>query len=236
MLTGQYISINRIVERIYKSGLNPDNIYYDDIVEWVGEAIAKIGVSYAFKEVVSPEIVVADYRASLPTDLVSIYSVREYDNQYPMVEISGSFRPEHEDSNLPNDNDPTMLGYFVNNGYIFTNFEEGSIEIDYKAFVTDDDGCPKIPDDERYITAVVSYCEYQLARKMWLQDKLSDKKFQMLEQDWLFYVNSAKTKSHMPNVDGAESLKNQMTRLIKFSHHHASGFRYRNQPEILKTH
>ena len=42
-----------------------------------------------------------------------------------------------------------MLGYRLNNNYIFTNFEEGSVEISYTAFVTDDDGYPMVPDDER---------------------------------------------------------------------------------------
>jgi len=236
MLTGQYISINRIAERVHNSGLNSDEIYFEDVVEWAGEAISLIGVPYAYEETVSAEITVADYRASLPTDLVKIISVREYDNKYPMVEIEGTFLPEYEASNLPNDDDPTMLGYHVNNSYLFTNFEDGSIEIDYTAFSTDDDGYPMIPDDERFIRAVLAYCEYSIARKLWLKDCLSKDKYKELEQDWLFYVNSAKTQAHIPNVDGAESLKNQISRLIQFSHHHASGFRYRNQPEILKTH
>jgi hypothetical protein len=129
-----------------------------------------------------------------------------------------------------------MLGYRLNNNYIFTNFEEGSVEISYTAFVTDDDGYPMVPDDERYIRALVAYCEYSIARKMFLQDKLTERKYAMLEQDWLFYVRSASSYAHIPNVDGAESLKNQMSRLIGFAHHHATQFNYRNQPEFIKTH
>lgn len=236
MLNGKFISIKRVAEQVYNSGLNNDEIYFYDIVEWVGEAIALIGVPYAYHEKVSDEIAIADYRGDLPTDLVKITSVREYDNAYPMLSIQSTFLPEYEDSNLPNDNDPTMLGYYVNNNYIFTNFDEGSVEIAYTAFLTDGNGYPTIPDDERFVRALVAYCESKIGRKLFLQDKLSKDKYQMLEQDWLFYVNSAKTQAHNPNVDAAESLKNQMTRLISFEHHHASGFNYRNTPEFIKIH
>jgi hypothetical protein len=236
MLNGRFISIERIAERVYNSGLNNDEIQFPDIIEWVGEAISLIGVQYAYEEKVSDEIEVTDYRASLPSDLAELYSVREYDDKYPMVSIDGTFRPTYENSNLKDDDDPVMLGYYVNDNYIFTNTEEMSVEISYKAFVTDANGYPEIPDDERYIRAVVAYCEYVLGRKMYLQDKLSEKKYLMLEQDWLFYVNSAAVSAHIPNVDQAESLKNQLQRMIGFAHHHATGFAYRNTPEFIKIH
>ena len=103
MLTGKFISIQRIAERVFNSGLNNDEIQFYDIVEWVGEAICLIGVPYAYDEKISDEIAIADYRGSLPTDVVKIHSVREYDDKYPMVKVDGSFPPVFESNSLPNE-------------------------------------------------------------------------------------------------------------------------------------
>lgn len=241
MLTGNYVSLLQIAERVYKTGLNVEEIQFYDLVELAGQALQKIGVPYAYvTKVTNGEgsmpnpVTIADYRGTLPTDIVSIISVREYDLKYPMVKVAGSFPPTYTTNNLPSDGDNTMLGYRIENGYIFTNFEEGQVEISYKAFLTDTDGFPKIPDNERYIQAITSYCNYIIAQRLWLQDRLSRDKFQHLEQEWLFYVNSAGTVSHIPDLDGAESLKNQILRMRQSPYHHASQFAYLNTPEVNK--
>ena len=242
MLTGNYVSLLQVAERVFKTGLNEEEIHLYDIVEWAGQAIQKIGVPSAYVDVVTNgigtagnPITIADYRGTLPTNIVTLTGVREDTYKYPMVAVAGSFPPTYTTNNLKNAGDATMLGYRIENGYIYTNFEEGAVELSYKAFLTDTNGFPKIPDKERYIEAIVAYCNYMLAKRLWLQDRLADKKFELLEQDWLFYVNSAKTIAHMPDLDGAESLKNQLLRMRQSSYHHAAQFAYLNTPEITKV-
>jgi len=93
--------------------------------------------------------------------------------------------------------------------------KEGTIEVKFQSLYTDDKGYPMIPDDERYAKAIESYVKYMVYRPMWEIGEIRDGVYQAAEQDWLFYVNSAKTKALMPNVDGMESIKNSMVKLLR---------------------
>ena len=232
-----YVCIMRIAEQVYKSGLNVDDINFYDMIEWVGEAIMKIGVPYAYIEKVTngttlmPDpIVITDYVGTLPTDLVVIRGVREHDSGVPLINESGTFRTTAESNNLVDANGSTMAAYRTEDGLIYVNFESGELEISYLAFQTDMNGYPMIPDDERYISAVKSYVMYMIAYRMWLQDKLATEKYREIERNWLFYVNSAKTKAHMPDFDGMEALKNQMRKLVTNPNQHAAQFSYLSTP------
>lgn len=240
MLNSKFVSINRVIERVFKSGLNPEFIDFNDLVEYVGEAIRLIGVPYAhIKKITNGEgsmpdpITIADYRGTLPTDIVHLDSVREHTTHSPMLYITGSFPATYESSNSLSVSASNMLGYYVQGDYIFTNIETGEVELSYTAFQLDSDGFPQIPDEERYIKAVVAYCNSEIARRLWVSDKITRDKFQMFEQEWLFYVKSAGTKAHMPNLDRMESFKNQMVRLLTNANHHASQFVSLNRPENL---
>jgi uncharacterized protein (TIGR02145 family) len=101
----------------------------------------------------------------------------------------------------------------------------------YYAYPTGDDGLPLIPDDVMYIRAIEAFITERIARKLWLQDKLTDGKYKALEQDWLFYVNSARTKDSLMTVDQAESFKNQIVRIATKFNSHSTGFRELNYPE-----
>lgn len=237
MLNGNYVSIRSVAERVYKTGLNPEEIGFYDLVELIGQALCKIGVLYAYEnKITDPPITIEDYRGVLPSDIVTIIQVRESVSKIPLLKITGTFQPVFESNNLANSNDPTMAGYRIGDGYIYTNFDEGEIEISYTAFVTDDDGLPMVPDSERFIEAVVSYCNYQIAKRLYLQDKLSRDKFQYLEQEWYFYVKSAAGYAHLPSLDQAEALKNQLVRFKQSSILHGTQFVYLNSPEIIKVH
>jgi hypothetical protein len=123
------------------------------------------------------------------------------------------------------------LTYSVNNSYIFTSFDEGLLELSYLAFPTDSRGLPMIPDDARYIKAIECYIIERVSRKLWLNDKLSRDKYERLEQDWLWYVASARNSLNTLSLDEMETLKNQLTRLIPRSNLHDSGFRTFGQKE-----
>lgn len=239
MLNSKFISIDRVIERVFKSGLNPEFIDFNDIVEYVGEAIRLIGVPYAhIKKItngISPmpdQITIADYRGTLPTDIVHLDSVREFTTKSPMLYTLSSFPTTYESSNAIGTGGQ-MLSYYVEGDYIFTNLETGEVELSYTAFQLDSNGYPMIPDEERYIVAVVAYCNQQIARRLFVADKLDERKFRMFEQEWLWYVKSAASKAHMPNLDRMESFKNEMVRLLKNSNHHASQFNGLNRPEFL---
>ena len=113
----------RIAEQVYKSGLNVDDINFYDMIEWVGEAIAKIGVPYAYIEKVTngttlmPDpIVIEDYMGVLPTDMVVVRGVRDHNSGVSLISEVGTFRSMAESNNLLNVNEPVMAAPHIVTG------------------------------------------------------------------------------------------------------------------------
>ena len=115
--------------------------------------------------------------------------------------------------------------YTINNNFIFTNVKEIEIEIRYTAFPMDDRLFPLIPDDPKVIRAVVWYIGERLAFKMMLSDKLSERKYEMIKQDYLFNVASARTKAHTMDLPEMENFKRRVLAMNKDVHGFARHFR-----------
>ncbi|HSH25177.1 MAG TPA: hypothetical protein VLA13_06530, partial [Massilibacterium sp.] len=107
-----------------------------------------------------------------------------------------------------------LYQFKFDNGYIYTNFEEGFIELSYKAFVTDDHGFPMIPDDQRFIEAIKWSIIEQLDYKKWRVAEIPDKVYRHSEQQRDWYIASARSKADIPSVHKMEALKNMFLRSI----------------------
>jgi len=149
-----------------------------------------------------------------------------------MIEDTSTFRSSY-DTEDETTSLTFPLTYHVNNSYIFTKFNEGTVVLEYLAFPSDENGLPVIIDDVRYIKGIKTYVAERIGSYLWMSGKLSDKIYNKLEQDWSFYVNSAATSLRVKGVDGMESLKNIMARMISNSHHHDYQFKYRANKEAL---
>jgi len=240
MLTGKYTTIARVLENVIRDTGFTDEINFADAIEWAYRAMQFIGAPQIYitkvtdgnKELEHPDpIQVVNYRAELPCDLHKIIQIRDYCNRASLKSSTYNFLMS---DNMREATVGNSLEYIINDGYIFTNFIEGQLEIAYEAFPIDKEGYPMIPDDERYLKAVESYIIERIARKLWLQDKINDYKYKALEQDWLFYVKSAKTKAQMPSFDEMESLKNQVLRLISHPDRHKNQFTQLGDAEQMR--
>lgn len=120
----------------------------------------------------------------------------------------------------------------IDNDYIITNFEEGYLELSYKAFVTDDHGFPKIPDDQRFINAITWSIIEQLDYKKWRVGEIADKVYAKSEREKLWYIGSARSKADIPSPQKMESLKNMFLRTITKTNEYTNYFKYSNIPEL----
>lgn len=118
---------------------------------------------------------------------------------------------------------------------IFTSFKCGQIEMSYLAFAVDEKGLPMIPQETRFQNAVRDYIAHRLSMKLAIQGKFQPAMAEKLEQNWLFYCQSASNKSRMPSIDQMESLKNQWLRSIPNINEHDTAFRYQNMEERKYT-
>jgi hypothetical protein len=199
------------------------------------------------REHMSP-IVIKNYRGSLPCDMIYPVSARDWVSKVEMRQSSDLFHSstKKNEENIPESpstypiNSPLIqngnlvknnvygndLTYTINNQHIFTNFEEGEVELAYKAFPTDCNGYPLIPDNVKYVQAVKYYIAEKIAQRMFIQGQMPQGIFQHIQRERDWYVGAATTAGLMPSLDEMESWKNQMVRLIPAINEHSSAFKY----------
>lgn len=216
MINGNYRPLDFIVERLYRNSIifRKANISEYDLAEYIGEAMLLIGAKPQYQDNFA-KVSITEFRGKLPCSPTSIESIRSLDCGSGLRTSTDIF------AGSPNKTVGQDI-YFREHEYSIKGqiihvptMKEGTIEIKFQSLKTDDRGYPMIPDDERYAKAIEAYVKYMVYRPMWEIGEIRDRVFLTAEQDWLFYVNSAKTKALMPNIDGMESIKNSVVKLLR---------------------
>jgi len=268
-LTGKYVSIDRIMEGIFRDYAWTHEIDWVDAMEWAGEAMDLIAAPKQYVEKVTDgneaighpcPIEIKKYRGKLPCGLVQITQIREKSTKIPLrysqdnfhrgLEKSEADAPETTlswfgninftspfivNSTLVKDNFSTELSYNLSDCYIFTNFEEGELEMSYKSLPVDENGYPTIPDNIKYIQAVKGYIAEKIGQKLYLSNKLTTDKFNFLQRERDWYIGAATSAGLMPGIDEMESWKNQFIRLIPILRSHKTSFKYVGDPAKQNT-
>lgn len=136
-----------------------------------------------------------------------------------------------EASNLDAGN---SIGYQIRGDYIFCELTNCTLEIKYKGFPIWDDNTPKIPDDPKVISFVVDYLGEKIAKRLYLGDRLSRDKFEMIRQDRLWSQGAARNKLITPDEATMEFIRRMQTRLIPKPEQFSTGFKYLGDRERLK--
>lgn len=129
-----------------------------------------------------------------------------------------------------------QYNYKIDNGYIYTNFETGFLELSYKGFVTDDHGFPMIPDDPKFLEAVRWSIIEHIDYKKWRVSEITDKVYQHSEQQRDWYIAAARSKADIPSASKMEILKNMFLRSIPSTVDYTTYFKYSNIMENRYTH
>jgi hypothetical protein len=238
-LNGKYVDVSYIIERVFRDNGFDLEIKYDEVIEWVWDVISLVGAPQAYIEKITngdtgmPDpIVITDYRGELPNDLHHIIFARDYDTKMPMICKSSSFFKDIEQVYVVE----SQYSYTINNGYIFTSFESGEVEMCYKAFPTNNLGMPMVPDDIKFIMAVQAYIAERIGFRLWMQEKLTRDRYEKLEQERLWYIGAATTKAAMPSINEMEAIKNRFLRLKVNPNFHDASFIYSSDKERLILH
>jgi hypothetical protein len=203
-------------------------------------------------------IKITNYRGELPCDMIYPVSARDWNSKKEMRQSSDVFHSsvkKNDENNqtinistpfdsplikkgavIKNDLHNTDLTYTINDQHIFTNFEEGEVELAYKGFPTDCNGLPLIPDNVKYVQAVKYYIAEKIAQRMFIQGNIAQGVFQYIQQQRDWYVGAATTAGLMPSIDEMESWKNQMVRLIPTINEHSAGFKYHGDKPRQRNH
>lgn len=89
----------------------------------------------------------------------------------------------------------------INDGFIFTNFQDDAIYMQYYAYAFDDEGLPMIPDNVETEKAVEWYIKYQILLNFWLVDDLANalNKWQKAETESNKWIAAARHLNKLPS-------------------------------------
>ena len=211
--TGNLVSIKLIADRLMRNPLMKD-LNYEFIVD---NAIQVLRILDAPSIYVTRRegLNVVNFRALKPIDMIKVEGiVRTDQNNTPQTlsaseDISQEFF--HVGGNLPTRTDST---YSLNSKYVNVNFENGKINIIYKAIATDDECYPLVLDNETLLRCVESYIKWKWFDVMNDMDMISDRKLNKAEIDYCFNVGQADANLKLPSADEMESLTNMITQIL----------------------
>lgn len=126
--------------------------------------------------------------------------------------------------------------YKLENGYIFTGFSDGQVEIAYQAFPTDDKGLPMVPDNERIIRCVVYNLADRIGFRMMMADQLSLQKYEFINREAVWYMGSAQNAARIPNQDQMETMARVWQDPFRDGGHHLGGFKRMSLRPRMITH
>ena len=123
--------------------------------------------------------------------------------------------------------------YKLNQNYMFTNFENGFVEMSYKAYPVDKFGMPMIPDNIKFVKAVEWYLISRLDYKRWRSTRLpaDEKIWETSDRESLWYISAAKSAAHVPSLAMMESIKRMLLRSIVKINEYSTGFKNSNNQE-----
>lgn len=224
-----YISIRQILDDALDHPMLAD-VSFERAVNYAVQFIRIVGSPKIFVE--KTEVVdVKDYRGMCPCDMHAIVQVRTHgcgDMQRVFRYSTDSFHMSE------NKSDSIDLTYKVQGGIIFTSMREGQIEISYRAFATDDEGYPLIPDNESFKRALELYIKKKVFTMLFDQGKLSPQIMSNTQQEYAWAVGQAQTSLIKPSIDEMEAITNMWNTLIPRVREHKRGFVNTGTKESLK--
>jgi len=153
-------------------------------------------------------------------------------NMQPLQYGASNFHRSMHCDDCVNENVNYEDTYIIDNDYIKTSFESGKICLSYKAFPTDEDCFPLVPDDISYSEALFWY----IYKKILLSKpdfKNNGINYGTAEQQWKYYCTQARNAANYPDIDRYESYMNQWVRMIPNINRHDVGFEQLNNREDL---
>lgn len=238
-LTSKTVDVTYIIERVYRDYGFDLEIKFDEVIEWIWDVMSLIGAPQPLVDKVTDgsdgqpkPIDIVNFRGDLPSDLHSVLLARDYESKLPMVCKQSSYLRDMDQLYQRE----SQYSYTLNNNYIFTSFEEGQVELHYRAFPTNALGMPLVPDDIKFIMAVQAFIAERIGFRLYMQDHMTERKYNKLEVDRAWYIGAAGTKAHIPSIDEMESIKNRYLRLRIHPDMHNTSFVYSPDSERLILH
>lgn len=149
-----------------------------------------------------------------------------------MFEATDPFHEFYKKSNM--DGIAPYNSYKFNGNYIYTSFEEGTVDIAYDGIMLDEDGVPMIPNDPTIEKAIENYIKSQYFGILADLGKDTVRAYERAEKEYCWYIGQAQSHASILSIDGREALSNTMNQMFNNDRHHGSFYRNMAYPEKMK--
>lgn len=246
MLSGRTVSIDTIIEILYRDYGFPE-VNRAEVAEWIWTSMSIIGNPHPYEDKVI-ELEIYDFRSDLPLDLYTISFIREKISGLPLREMTDLMNKFGDTAyegvtEIEADTDPatgstydTIIGsdtssefytFKVQGNFIYFGMETGTVEMQYKSIPIDIvTGMPTVPDDPVYMRGVVSFIAERIAFRLMLKDLLSERKYDIIQRDYLFNVGAARNSAFRLDPARMETLINRWKSTYLGPDHFDTGFKY----------
>ena len=169
-----------------------------------------------------------NYKAQLPCDFLKMTQVKHCG--HCLRYTTDSFHL------TPNECRAFDYTYKIQNHVIFTNFEEGQIDIAYTAIAVDNDGFPLIPDNAHFTRALEWYVKKEWFTIQFDLGKCSQQTLQNAQKQYAFAVGACQAEFQCGSLDEMESISNIFNSLLLRRREHTKGFINTGSPEYVRVH
>ena len=184
-----------------------------DWIEHIADALQLMN-AYTIYEDKYADIVINDYKGELPCDFHRHIQVIKSGVSLKETSSSFSLSSSHTDFHKKTVNAYEEYTFKISPPYIITSFRFGEVRLAYQAFPVDEKGLPMIPDHPSVEQAIMAYIIWKDNYANWLNNKIDNNKYLMLQGDWEHYCGQARGVLNMPTSGEMENIKNNWNRLL----------------------
>lgn len=176
-----YLKASTFIERYQFAPFPGVTFNKAEVEEWIFELLRQIGTDTQ-SALIDAKVDVKNGKAKLPSGIQQLKSITEESSMYPMQELFGSQKF-------------VSLSYKLYRGYLYTDFDEGTIIVTYVGNPIDEYGNPEVPNEQYYISAVDAYIRYKMSMKAYMQKKISLNEVEIFRTSSDYYLITARASN-----------------------------------------
>ena len=239
----QTTNIRRILDRVTRHKMMRD-IPFETAIEYTVDFLSLMGTPAMFDEKTAI-VEIKDWRGMLPCDFDKMNQVRVAPVQHNRAwngcpSIIGLPAYRYADNSFHMSNvKPTAsaigeLTYMTQNMVIFTSTKDVDVEISYRAFATDAEGYPLLPDNTSFLRGLEAYIKMKWFEQKYDAGEISEKVMERADREYCWAAGDAQSEFSRLDLDKAETLFNSFKTLLPRNNEHVRGFATAGAKEIWK--
>lgn len=134
------------------------------------------------------------------------------------------------------DRPPRGNYYVTQNNYIYLSNKVDTVDISYYAILTDGDGYPMIPDNSKFIRALIAYIKKEYFTILFDLNSISQQSLMLAQQDYAWAVGACESDMHEFDLPKLEMLSNAMHGMVNKNNEYHTSFGSNGDAVIFKTH